>query len=77
MRCVVEVITTGDGLPDFLGAFCSGRVFSAPVVSHVHVISSERCEEVSSYHCFGWQLAGGGFGDSYSRLLACLLLSSE
>jgi hypothetical protein len=32
---VVEVITIGDGLPDFLGTSCSGRVFSVPAVSMV------------------------------------------
>jgi hypothetical protein len=33
MRFVVEVTTIGGGLPDFLGAYFSGRVFTAPVVS--------------------------------------------
>jgi hypothetical protein len=33
MRFVVEVSTTGGGLPSFLGASCPGRVFYAPVVS--------------------------------------------
>jgi hypothetical protein len=33
MRFVVEVITTVGGLPEFLGASFSGKVFSAPVVS--------------------------------------------
>jgi hypothetical protein len=33
MRFVVEVITIGSGLLDFLGASFSGRVFSALVVS--------------------------------------------
>jgi hypothetical protein len=33
MRFMVEVITIGGGLPDFLGAFCSRSVFSASVVS--------------------------------------------
>jgi hypothetical protein len=32
MRFVVEVITIGDGLAVFLGASCSGSVFSAPLV---------------------------------------------
>jgi hypothetical protein len=32
IKFVVEVITIGGGLPDFLGASCSGSVFSAPVV---------------------------------------------
>jgi hypothetical protein len=30
---VVEIITIGGGLSDFLGAFCSGRLFSVPGVS--------------------------------------------
>jgi hypothetical protein len=33
MRFVVEVITIGGGLPDFLGASFSGRVFSVSVDS--------------------------------------------
>jgi hypothetical protein len=33
MRFVVEVITVGGGLLDFLGASCSSSVLSAPVVS--------------------------------------------
>jgi hypothetical protein len=33
MRFVVEVVTIGDGLPDFLGASCSGSAFLASVVS--------------------------------------------
>jgi hypothetical protein len=33
MSFVVEVITIGGGLQDYLGAYFSGRVFSAPVVS--------------------------------------------
>jgi hypothetical protein len=33
MRFVVEVITVGGGLPDFLGASCSGRVLSVSVDS--------------------------------------------
>jgi hypothetical protein len=33
MKCVLEVITMGGGLPDLLEASCPGRVFSAPVVS--------------------------------------------
>jgi hypothetical protein len=33
MRFVMEVITIGGGLPDFLGASCSGSAFCAPVVS--------------------------------------------
>jgi hypothetical protein len=56
MRFVVEVITVGGGLPDFLGASFSGRVLCFSRL-RVHVISSERCKEVASYHCFGRQLA--------------------
>jgi hypothetical protein len=33
MRFEVEVITIRGSLPDFLGASCSDRAFSAPVVS--------------------------------------------
>jgi hypothetical protein len=33
MRFVVEVITIGGGLSDFLGTSFSGRLFSVPVVS--------------------------------------------
>jgi hypothetical protein len=33
MRFVLEFITTGGSLPDFLGASCSSSAFSAPVVS--------------------------------------------
>jgi hypothetical protein len=33
MRFVVEVIIIDGGLPDFLGASCSGSVYSAPAVS--------------------------------------------
>jgi hypothetical protein len=40
MRFVVEVITKGGGLPGFLGASCSGNVFSASVFSVVSVSMS-------------------------------------
>jgi hypothetical protein len=40
MRFVAEIMTIGGGLPDFLGASCSSSL-------HVHVSSSERCEEVA------------------------------
>jgi hypothetical protein len=45
---VVEVITIGGDLPDFLGASCPGRVFSAPVVSVSMSLGSERCREDAS-----------------------------
>jgi hypothetical protein len=41
MRFVVEVITIGVGLPDFLGASWSSSLYD-------HVSSSERCEETAS-----------------------------
>jgi hypothetical protein len=47
MRFMIEVIITDGGLPDFMGASCTGSVFCAPVVS-VHISIYERCEEVAS-----------------------------
>jgi hypothetical protein len=41
MTFVVEVVTIGGGLPDFLRASCSSSL-------RVHVSTSQRCEEVAT-----------------------------
>jgi hypothetical protein len=74
MRIVVEVISIDGGLPDFLGASCSGNVLCS-ISLHVHVSSSERCEEITIYHtanCLSRHLDSCGYCDWFSRLLGCL-----
>jgi hypothetical protein len=66
MKFMIEVITIGRDLPDFLGASCSGSL-------RVNVSSSEGWEEVASYHCFWSQRDSCGCCDWFSRLLGCLL----
>jgi hypothetical protein len=59
IRFVVDVITIGGGLPCFLGASCSGGVFSAPVNSvSIPVVLKKLRVNIA----FGGSLTAAGVG---------------
>jgi hypothetical protein len=57
MNFVVEVTTTGGGLPDFLGASCSGSAFSTPVVS-VSMSILRGAKKLRLNNAFGVRMLG-------------------
>jgi hypothetical protein len=65
MRFVVEVITDG-GLPGFLGAFCSGSVFSAPVVSVSMTVVLKGAKKLQVNIAFGSNLTAPDVGTGFS-----------
>jgi hypothetical protein len=56
VRFVVEVITIGDGLPDFLGASCFGSAFSASVVSVSMAVVHKGAKKLRVNTAFGGSL---------------------
>jgi hypothetical protein len=74
---VVEVITIGGGLPDFLGASCSGSVFSAPVVSVSMLLVLRDAKKLLVITAFVGSLTAADFGTDIVDFLAVCEVSLE
>jgi hypothetical protein len=70
MRFVVEVIIIGGSLPDFLGAFCSGNVFCAPVVSMSMSVVLRGAKKLRDNTAFGGSLTVADVGTGLVDFLA-------
>jgi hypothetical protein len=70
MRFVVEVITICGGLPDFLGASCSGNVFSAPAVSVSMSVVLRGAKKLRINTAFGGSLTATDVGTGLVDFLA-------
>jgi hypothetical protein len=49
MKCLVEDITIVGGVPGFMGASCSGIVFSAPLVSVSMLVARRGAKKLASF----------------------------
>jgi hypothetical protein len=67
---VVEVITIGGGLPDFLEASRSGRVFSVPIVSVSMSLLLKGAENLRVGAALVGSLPAADFGTDIVYLLA-------
>jgi hypothetical protein len=75
MRFVIEVITIGGGLPDYLRAFCSGSAFSAPVASVSVSLILRGAENLRVNTAFGGNLTAADIVTGLLEFLAvCKLL---
>jgi hypothetical protein len=73
---VVEVITIGDGLSDFLGASCSDRVFHAPAVSVSMAVILRGAKKLRVYTAFEGSMKAANIGTVLVEFLAdCEVLS--
>jgi hypothetical protein len=63
MRFVLEVITVGGSQPDFLGPFCSGNVFCAPLVSMSMSVVLRGAKKLRIKAALGGSLTVGGYWD--------------
>jgi hypothetical protein len=70
MRFVVEAITIGGALPDFLGASCSGSAFSAPVVSVSMPVVLRGGKKLRVNTTFGVSLTAADVGTGLVDFLA-------
>jgi hypothetical protein len=70
MRLVVEVITIGGSLPGFLGASCSGSVYSAPVVSMSMSVVLRGMKKLQVNTDFGGSLTAVDVGTGLVYFLA-------
>jgi hypothetical protein len=76
MRFVKEFITIGGGLPDFLGASCSGSAFFAPVVS-VSMSVLRDAKQLRVGTAFGVILITADVGTGLTDFLAVCEVSLE
>jgi hypothetical protein len=70
MSFVVEVITIGGGLPDFLGVSFSIRVFSAPVASVSMSLILRVAKKLRVITAFGGSLTAADVGTGLIEFLA-------
>jgi hypothetical protein len=77
MNIVIEVITIGSCLPDFLGASCSGSAFSAPVVSRSILLVLRGEKNLQVITAFVGSLKVEDFGTDRVDLLVVCEVSSE
>jgi hypothetical protein len=68
---MVEVITIGDSLADFLRASCSGSAFSAPVVSVFMSVALRGLKKLHVNTAFGGSLTSLDAGALFTLLLDC------
>jgi hypothetical protein len=62
MRFVVEVISIGGGLPDFLGSACSSSLFSAQMVSVSMSVVLKSEKKLGVDTAFGGSLTAADLG---------------
>jgi hypothetical protein len=76
IKFVVEVITIGGGLPDFLGVSCSGSVFSAPVVSVSMSVVLRGAKKLRVDTAFGGSLTAADVGTDLVDFLTVIFHGS-
>jgi hypothetical protein len=77
MKFMVGVITIGGGLPEFLGAFCFGSAFSAPVVSVSMPVVHRGAKKLRVITAFGGILTAADVGTGLIEFLAVCVISLE
>jgi hypothetical protein len=72
----MEVITIGGGLPDFIGASCSGSAFSAPEVSVYMSVVLRGAKKLRVITAFVGSLTAADFGTSWFSVIRVTFLAS-